>query len=220
VTVSKTEEVWVQTINSIGVPRVPNPWNSAVREHGRLSVYNNLGSGLWSSLFDPAISEINRILGAGGLSISFEVAGSESSANVVVAAGNGRVSFSQGGQSFELAFDGTRLHGKTQMAIGGDGTIQRAFVFVPSTPQLRLPSGPRLTGRNVMTAILIHEFVHCCGLRDAEHSNNDIFVGYPDSHIGDSPDQDMIGFMGHTGPVWFPPYFLSPGTITQIQANW
>ncbi|REJ75677.1 MAG: hypothetical protein DWQ47_09425 [Acidobacteria bacterium] len=199
---------------------MPRPWISQVRGSHRLSVFNNISSGSWSQLFTWGIDEINRIFREQGVPVLFERAGSREAANVEVGVSTGRASFTFRGQAYSLEMDQHRMHGRTYKAPGGNSEIESAFVFLPADPQMTLPRSSRSTGIHVLRLILLHELVHCTGLSDSDHSNNDIFNGYPDYHIGDTAADDRIGFMGRDGRVFFPPYYISAETAGKIRRIW
>lgn len=177
-------------------------------------------SGDWNELFVWGIDEINRIFREARVTVSFARSSSQDSANVIVGVSGGSASFNWAGQPYRIEMNPNRLHGKTFKPPPGDGPVAKAFVFLPAEPQMILPRSSRPTGVHVRRLILLHEFVHCTGLSDTDHSVDDIFNGYPDHQIGDTPDGDRVGFMGHDGPVTFPPYFLSASTAAKIQRIW
>lgn len=200
---------------------MPRPWIDSVKNARSLTVRNNIGAGNWSSLFSRGLGEINRLLSSASLNITFREAAADASADVVVAVGNGPITYTHDNTTFTRQFDGKRLHGYTGLA-GREGSelIEKAFVFLPSAPEMHAPSGSRRTGILVMTLILVHEFVHCCGLTDEDHSPDDIFNGNPTTNPGSRPDRDRVGIMGSNGYVWFPPFFLSNSTVGKIQSVW
>ncbi|HUF05424.1 MAG TPA: hypothetical protein VMM38_14780 [Aridibacter sp.] len=200
---------------------MPRPWMDSVKDSRKLTVRNNIGSGNWSSLFSGGLREINRLMSSASLNITFQEATGDSSADVIVAVSDGPISFTYDGTTRTRAFENNRLHGYTGLIRReGNNYIERAFVFLPSAPEMNTPSGTRRTGIQVMTLILVHEFVHCCGLSDNDHSPDDIFNGNPTTNPGSRPDRDKVGIMGSNGYVWFPPYFLSNTTVGKIQSIW
>lgn len=200
---------------------MPRAWTDSVIASRKLTVRNRIGSGRWSSLFATGIREINRVMSSASLDITFEAVRGDAAANVEVAVGNGPVTYTHGNTTHAVQFNPNRMHGHTGLAHNDvSGRIEKAFIFLPETPQISARRGLRRTGIRVMTLILLHEFVHSTGLYDADHSPDDIFNGNPTADYGDRPDLDRVGVMGENGYVWFPPYFLSSTTVGKIQSIW
>jgi hypothetical protein len=196
------------------------PWIDSVKKAGKLTVFNSIG-GKWSSLFQTSFDEFNKLLKGSGLSLTFEKAADAKTANVVVQTSDGPATFEFEGNSYSKEFSGKGLHGYTgQIYRPDDPKIEKAFVFLPNTPQMNTPKGQRPTGINVMKCILIHEFIHACGLENNDHSKDDIFNGFPQTNYGNKPDDDKIGITKDGNYVWFPPIFLSSSTVGKIKALW
>lgn len=200
---------------------MPRAWTDSVKNSRKLTVHNNIGSGRWSSLFAAGIREINSVMSAANVNITFEEASSDAAANVEVAVGNGPVSYTHGNTTHAVDFNPNLMHGHTGLAHNDiSERIEKAFIFLPATPKINTARGQRATGIRVMTLILLHEFVHSTGLSNLDHTPDDIFNGNPLPDYGDTPDQDRIGVSGRNGPVWFPPYFISATTVGKILSIW
>ncbi len=193
-------------------------WVDSIKQARRLTVFNSL-QGNWSALFQPSLTEFNNLLQASGITINLQSSTNASTANIVVGSGAGTVTFAYQGQSYSSTFSGNRLHGSTFL-ISVPTKIEKAYVFLPNNPQMNSPRGLRSTGVNVMKAILLHEFVHSCGLENSDHSSDDIFMGYPQTNPGMNAVQDKIGINTRQGYIWFPPFFLSSSTVAKINAVW
>jgi hypothetical protein len=197
------------------------PWIDSVKQSGKLTVYDGIGGGKWSSLFQQSLNEFNELLKGSGLSLTFEKAADEASAQVVVKISDGPASFEYGKDKFSYAFNGKGLHGFTgQVSRGTDPRIEKAFVFLPSNPQMNTYDGLRPTGIGVMKCILVHEFVHACGLENKDHGTDDVFHGSPQTNYGDTAAEDKIGIRRDGKYIWFPPVVLSSATIGKIKALW
>lgn len=135
---------------------------------------------------------------------------------------DGPISFDYEGTAYTKTFDGKALKGHTSLIWReGDPTIEKAFVFLPSDPQIQVANfKQRTAGINVLKAMLVHEFIHACGLENADHSTDDIFYGYPNHTYGSTPNGDKLGITKNGNYVWFPPFFLSPATVGKIQSLW
>jgi predicted Zn-dependent protease with MMP-like domain len=199
---------------------MPTTWIDSVKKSGKLTVSNKIGSGDWSSIFEPCLREINRLLKANGLKVHFEKA-SDGDGNVEVTVSDGPVSFTYANTTHAVKFDSTRLHGYTGLAgIERSKTVEKAFIFLPSNPKVNTVSDVRRTGVKVMKLILLHEFIHSLGLSDNDHSTDDIFTGNPTGNSGDKPDLDDVLILGKGSIKHVPPYFLSNSTVGKIKSIW
>jgi hypothetical protein len=206
---------------------MPIAWNNAVKSTGRLTVYADvtLQNTIWNSLFDAGIDEFNRLSKAHKFGVILQgskdppVAG-RGGANVSVAAANGQISFEYDGVEERIAFDGTRMHGRTRQVQRHD-RIEKAYVFLPAQPLINTPKGRRTVGPEVLKLIAVHEFVHACGLTDAEHTTEDLFQANPNVDYGTSgaAGDRAMGRRGND-TVWMPPLFLSNTTAQRIKKTW
>lgn len=69
-----------------------------------------------------------------------------------------------------------------------------------------------------MKVIAAHEFLHACGLEDADHVSDDLFQANPriDSGTGAAGDKVLIG----VGPRKMPPLYLGGKTTKNIKDLW
>lgn len=197
-------------------------WTGSVKSAGKLTAFDGIGGGRWSGLFQSGLDEINSLLKKSALSLTFEKATDEKKANVIVRTSDGPIAFEYEGTTYTKNFDGKSLKGHTSLIWReGDPTIEKAFVFLPSDPQIQVANFKnRTAGINILKAILIHEFIHAAGLENPDHSNDDVFYGYPTYNYGSTPNEDKIGIMKNGNYIWFPPFFLSSSTVGKIQALW
>jgi hypothetical protein len=201
-------------------------WNNKVKSTGRLLVYADptVQKGIWGSLIEASIAEFNQLSKQHKCGVTLEKSDDPpipggAGADVLVAAANGQIDFKYDGIEEKLPFDGTRMHGKTRQMRRDDG-MEKAYVYLPAQPMISTPNGRRAVGPAIMKLILVHEFVHACGLVDAEHSTEDLFQGNPNVDYGQTAARDRA--MGKRGKqtVWMPPLFLSAETARRIKDNW
>lgn len=201
-------------------------WNEAVKGRGKLTVYADpsLKKSSWSAAVGSCIREFNQLAKAHKLGVTLEPSNDPpvpggGGADVSVAAASGQIDFKYDGVEEKFAFDGSRLHGRTRQVQRDDG-MEKAYVYLPAQPLINTPNGRRPVGPGVMLVIGVHEFVHACGLTDAEHSTEDLFQGNPTVDSGRSAVQDRV--MGRRGKqtVWMPALFLSAETAQRIKDNW
>jgi hypothetical protein len=190
---------------------VATPWDDAIKNGKVLTVFAdaNITSGVWSKIFPSAISEFNRLSQANSLGVTLQQGASPPDPSGV---GGADVRVSAGG--------GSSLSGDTKLAITVLGATQRigkAFITVPGTPKINTPTSNRDVGDGVKLVIMVHEFVHACGLTNADHSPDDLFFGFPQARVGKTPADDKIEV---SGGKLLPPLFLSGKTVSVIQNNW
>ncbi len=199
------------------------PWTSSIRGRGQLTVYSSSLSGNWAVVFGQALREFNTLSGRHGLGVTLSPSSVPSTGSggtdVSVATGSGSVSCSHGGAAVSDSLDGTRMHGSTFL-FSRDGAIEKAFIFLPSHPQVNTPRGVRAVGVNVMKVIAVHELVHACGLSNAEHSTDDLFQGSPQVDPGSTAAGDRVRIEARGRMSWMPPLVLSGSTVGHIRRLW
>ncbi|MGE0118473.1 MAG: hypothetical protein AB7S71_20915 [Dongiaceae bacterium] len=200
-------------------------WNKGVKRAGRLKVYADpsLKKGAWGALLGASIREFNRLAKGHKFGVTLEETGDPpvvgGGADVSVATADGQITFKYDGLEERIAFDGARLHGRTRQVRRDDG-MEKAYIFLPAMPLINTPTGRRPVGPEIMKLIAVHEFVHACGLTDAEHSSDDLFQGNPNVDYGQNAARDRA--MGRQGnkTMWMPPLFLSAATARRVKDNW
>ncbi len=200
-----------------------DPWLDSVKRSGRLSVYAGASlRGTWATAFRDAISGFNGLSRAHRLGVTLSASSDpppdSGGAHVGVEAANGRISFTYARTRASDVLNGSRMHGRTFLFVVG-GKVEKAAVFLPSTPLVNTPRGRRPVGAFVMKFIAVHELVHACGLTDADHSKDDLFHGSPHVDHGDTPllDKVRIDFRGRR--IVMPPLILS-SSVGRIRGVW
>ena len=93
-----------------------------------------------------------------------------------------------------------------------------AFIKVPDNPQT-LGKNPRGIGEEPKVLMVAHEFVHACGLDDAEHTPDhdpDVFSTGWTADFDNGPLEDHV----HLGQTKAPPFVFSLRTAQLIRKNW
>jgi hypothetical protein len=82
--------------------------------------------------------------------------------------------------------------------------------------KLRVPATPKVlkinAGQPVRLHILVHEPIHCIGLGECAHSNNDVFIGRLELTIGPKDPLDGSGSI--------PPLKIGADTLMRIKKAW
>jgi hypothetical protein len=193
-------------------------WISSVKQRRSLSLYVT-AAGIWTDVLREAIADFNRLRVGVTLRTSGDAPTDGGGADVAVSSGDGSIRASYGGATDSGSFDGSTLHGKTLLFSGGGG-IEKAFVFLPARPLINTPQGQRAVGSGVMKVIAAHEFVHACGLSNADHSNDDLFMGYPSVDYGSASAQDRVTVSAGGRTIRMPPLVLSRATVSKIGGLW
>ena len=200
------------------------PWISGIRRRGQLAIYAAASlRGIWANVFREALREFNALARSHRLGVSLvqssDPATDSGGADVSVAAANGSISCAYGGAQMSDSLDGARMHGRT-LLFSRTGEVEKAFIFLPSQPQVNTPRGMRAVGVNVMRVILVHEFVHACGLSNAEHSTDDLFQANPQVDPGTTAAGDRVRIEVRGRMSWMPPLVLSGLTVANIRRLW
>lgn len=175
------------------------PWIKSVRDAKQLTVYNGITAGKWANIFKPALLSFNK-LRAG---VKLVEAKDKTQANVVMQLACATCSFDYEGESHHAVLGNTLTHGKT-LIFSRDGFVEKAAVFLPSEPDQKHV--------NVLKFIAVHELVHACGLTDAEHAGDGVFMTLPNIRNGQ--------IWSSANSKKMPPMFLAPGTITKLKSIW
>jgi hypothetical protein len=175
-------------------------------------------SGIWRGVFDRALAEFNQLARQHRLGVTLTPSAERpaprgrAGADVMVS-----TTASQG------------LHGHAQHAIYVLGSVRRVlkcFVTVPNAPHRQNPSGGRTpTGAEVCLCILVHEFVHCCGLTNDDHSPTtpSIFFSHQNVIAGSTPAEDRFDSFRYGSddlPLGMPPIILDDGSAALVRQLW
>ncbi|GJD57142.1 hypothetical protein [Methylobacterium dankookense] len=177
------------------------PWPDRVRRTGELTVFPGPGfaGSVWGTVLDKAITAINQLLKDKSIALVFRKTDSEAG-NPIVAE----------------TFPGSGLHGNSILSLVGSGDRERL-----GSLKLRVPANPRINGVDagppVRIHILVHELVHCIGLTNSAHSQDDVFIGKLVIATGGVVGGKALPLDG-SGSV--PPLKLGAKTVTNIKKAW
>ena len=206
---------------------MPVSWNGATKRGGKLQVYFDpgLAKTVWGGVLDGCLKEFNLLSRHHQLGVTL-VHSKEApiegggGADVSVTTGNGKIDFDYGGEKDSATLIGIAMHGRTFLA-QRNGTVEKAYVYLPATPLISTPRGPRAVGPAIMKLIAVHEFVHASGLLNADHNEEDLFQASPTIEYSDrGAGQDKAKGARAGKTAWMPPLFLSASTARAIADNW
>ncbi len=195
------------------------PWTDSIKSKGQLT-FRTVNEDSWGALktaFNDALTEFNSTAKRNKLCVTFTRT-QEEAANIQVEAAEGpRISYTYEGSSESEEFSGSRLHGRT-IQLEREGKMEKAFMFIPKSPQISTPSAVRPAGAGVLKLIAFHELIHATGLENSDHVGDDIFQAQPQPYPGDTPSGD--GLMIGSTSRHMPPIILSRTTIQRVKALW
>src|SRR5262249_31577560 len=121
---------------------------------------------VWVNDLDRAIAAINQLLKQSGVYLAFKKADKESGSPIVAE-----------------TYPGTGLHGNAALTV----VDSRGGTWLDSV-KLRVPAPPKIgqvdAGQAMRLHILVHELVHCIGLTNCAHSDDDVFIARPVISVG------------------------------------
>jgi hypothetical protein len=200
-------------------------WIESVKNTNQLAVYDGIGGGRWANVFKKALGEFNKLSRRYGLGIRVKDAGGEGGAQVLMRLGAGAATFEYDQKTYSSVFDKAKMHGSTHLVSRrGESRVEKAFIFLPSEPQISTPNGIRDAGINILTFIAVHELIHACGLHDSDHGIDGVFYSNPGAYPGDTPKQDKVTVTRKVGSKlkisMMPELFLDNATVATIQRLW
>ncbi len=196
-------------------------WIDATKTKGQLSytAVNEDSWGAYKTVVPDAIREFNAQSKKNKLCVSF-VKGNDSAEVQIAVVDGPEISYSYDGENYTEKFSGKELKGRTPQ-LSREGRFEKAFVFLPKTPQLSTPSRIRLPGSGVLKVIVFHELLHAAGLSNDDHAPDDVFQSNPQPSLGDNPDNPSEdGIRIGTTAKRMPPIILSPTTIRLVKSLW
>jgi hypothetical protein len=198
------------------------PWEDSIRQSGQLNVRFNaqMQNSVWGKVVKKSINEFNRLSRRHSLGVRL-IKTTAANANVIVNLADGKASFSSDSTEHTISLPGGGLQGHSSL-LSRSGKMFKSYVFLPSDPQINTPNGPRSVGNGVKLVIAVHEFIHCCGLSNAEHSKDDIFTDHPSVDMGSTPSKDVVVIhaKGRRRRRTAPPLFLRTTTVSRVRALW
>jgi hypothetical protein len=196
-------------------------WINSVQQTGELKVKfsSQLANSSWNAVVRNAVREFNRLTQKHQLGVQLKIVSTEAF-DVVVNIADGDVTFNiDKTTSHRISLSGTALQGHTSN-LSRSGKQFKSYIFLPNDPQVNTPNGQRSVGNKVKLVIAVHEFIHCCGLSNQEHSHNDIFNGYPTVDYGEKPNQDVLIIPSQGKRRTAPPTFIESTTVSRLRALW
>lgn len=209
---------------------MPTEWKNKIRKNGKLTISFNaeiFNSKVWSEVAKNAVYEFNNLMKKHHIGIQFCII-NEGRPNIRVYLLDGKSTFEYDKKKYELLKkDGSVDDGSINLsgnALSGRAILKfppspifEAFVYLPKSPHHNTPNGYEPVGDGVNLVIAVHEFIHCCGLHNEDHSKNDIFNGYP-SMTYDKKGRPALK-VSKEGKI-APPLFLEQETISKLRLLW
>lgn len=209
------------------------PWKNSVKKRKQLTVFptKQVTKGPWYKVFQDALNDFNRLSSLHKLGVTLtetatppdsEDADSPKGANVQFDIAPGKkYGFRAHGRDFEFAITGLDGGHTRPIQFTPNGRMLQAFIFLPASIQADdSPPPVREAGDKFKVALVVHEFIHACGLHGAEHS-----PGGADADVFFSPlnllkDKDAHNDVAVADRKKLDPISLNLLTIFRIRACW
>jgi 2-phospho-L-lactate guanylyltransferase (CobY/MobA/RfbA family) len=136
---------------------MPAPWLKRIRKTGQLTVFNKASG--WTVPVETAVKSFNNL----ALGVQFVAEATEKAANVVLVLANGPgVKYKYYGDTVETKQDfvADRLHGQTS-TLADQKEPKEIFFAV-----IFLPGKLAKATKSQKEMVVVHEFIHACGLND------------------------------------------------------
>jgi hypothetical protein len=221
---------------------MPVPWEKHVQETGQLKVFVGptfLGAAAWGAgMATRILNEFNSIAAANRLGVRLVQSTDEpkkdgTGADVRLDASSGTCRFfnSTGGdETGSLPTTPGDIRGRCfSVIVTHPNNLDfnwKAFVFVPVDPSVF----KHLVGEPVRIAIALHEFLHACGLREADPGHGtpgnppsgdlDFFATNQVMIEGVTPDKDRMFISGKLVPNSAGQFTITPRTASLVQRVW
>lgn len=151
---------------------MPTPWLNRIRKTGQLTVHNKAGA--WATAVDTAMTTFNSL----GLGVKLVSEKEEKGANIVVKLSNGSEVYKYYGDTAMAKFPADKLHGQTSTLT--DTKKMEIFFAV-----IFLPGKVNKASSKQKEVIVVHEFIHACGLNGL----------LPNGGMDPNEDHDSTGIM-------------------------
>ncbi len=200
------------------------PWIDAVKRTKKLTVYMGNLEAPWVTSAKDAFTEFNKLAKQHSFGMKLESITervyAKDGANVEFRIASGAVEFEYDGTTYSGSFDGKAKHGLTVLAARG-GVIEKVRIHLPNQPMINTPSGVRAVGARVRLLIVLHEFLHCCGLTNSQHTAEGVFQPMPAVQPGDTASGDKVQRApGSVDIRYMPPYVIADDTKALIADLW
>jgi hypothetical protein len=184
---------------------MPTPWLKRIRKTGKLKVLNKAAT--WASSVEAAMKTFNKL----SFGVELVAEKEEKAADIVVVLANGPTQHTHYGDTVQTSpdFKFDELHGETRtLADQKLNAIFFAGVFLPGKVK------KATAGQKEM--IVVHEFIHACGLNDAhDHDSVGImFAQMMEDHGG------LIEYLHDKGAKPMPPIRVGPKTMCKMKMLW
>jgi hypothetical protein len=197
---------------------MPTPWFRRFRQAGELSVFNK--AGVWASAADRALATFNTL----GFPVRLVRTEDEKNALIVVKLSTGPDSQESWGKkaSTNDNFDAARLHGLT---VPLTEIHERKKTFEIIFAAIFLPGRARATIKQ-QEVIIVHEFIHACGLdgglpdgsKDTVKQDHDV-TGVFVAQMAQDGD-GLIEYLHDKGAKAMPPVRVGGQTHCRMRAIW
>ena len=179
-------------------------WKKEIRDKKQLRVYDK-GSA-WSGEVNTAIASFNKL----PFGVTLVKAAAEKKADIVVilAAGAAVYKFSGVVVKTGASFKSDKLHGLT-VKFSDEKTKEHLFAVI------FLPGKAKTATKKQKEMVIVHEFIHACGMDNDEHDTVGIFCG-----VMAREDGGLIEYFKMKGAKPMPPIRVGSKTHSAMGKLW
>jgi len=184
---------------------MPAQWLKRIRRTGQLTFFNKASG--WTVPIEAAVKSFNTL----SLGVQVVAERTEKAANVVLVLANGPgIKYKYYGDTAETQQDfvGDRLHGQT--ATLADSKEPKEIFFAV----IFLPGKLAKATKSQKEMVVVHEFIHACGLNDWHDTVGLMFPDMQEQGGG------LIEYLPEKGAKPMPPIRLGSKTVCKVKMLW
>jgi hypothetical protein len=191
---------------------MPTPWLKRIRKTGQLTVNNKASA--WATAVDTAVTTFNNL----GFGVNLVSEKEEKSANIVVKLSDGSEVYEHYGDKATAKFPADELHGQTSTLV--DQKKHEIFFAV-----IFLPGKVKKASNKQKEVIIVHEFIHACGLngllpdgsKDPNADHDSTGVMFPQMKVDGT---GLIEYLPDKGAKAMPPIRVGARTLCKARLLW
>ena len=184
---------------------MPAQWLRRIRRTGQLTFFNKASG--WTVPIEAAVKSFNTL----SLGVQVVAERTEKAANVVLVLANGPgVKYKYYGDTAETEQDfvGDRLHGQTATLADSKEPKEIFFAVIFLSGKLAKAT------KSQKEMVVVHEFIHACGLNDWHDTVGLMFPDMQEQGSG------LIEYLPEKGAKPMPPIRLGSKTVCKVKMLW
>jgi hypothetical protein len=182
------------------------PWLKRIKNTGQLTVHNKATT--WSVPVESAIKSFNSL----SLGVKLVPEQNEKDANIVVVLANGPAKYNYYGDTASTKddFKYDQLHGQTSTLTDK----KRNEIFFAA---IFLPGKIKDANKSQKEMVLVHEFIHACGLNDQAHDHDSAGIMFSAMNMKDG---GLVEALAEKNTKAMPPIRVGSKTMCKMKMLW